>query len=329
MTASGPRSRRRPPTSATTAAPVGSADIAGQTFALIGDKTGDGKSDGFLGMGSHQGWKMWDGMRGHVANMVASYAADLMRIAGRSDSISDDLTQGWSLPSGDQFPPSGPYGAAMNRDLMAKILGTLGEDSKNIDIVLAGVGATGKLRMSYALQQALKANPNAPIDMITGDKYVDLINGASNELAGTFAFVIDSGYQGDKSNEDFQKKRAEDLSKALGMVLSMPTFEIPEGHAWTSAIIDQAKDVALDKLGEGPDANAQDTYNDTAGDAQTKLQHEMLNDLLAGWLPRPSYYDSAGPAYVPPPADALVTGQQPAAVRLRQPRVSGVGARWS
>ena len=282
-----------------------SAQIAGETFALIGSKTGDGKSDGFLGIGSHQGWKMWDGMRSHVANMIASYAPDLMRIAGRSDSSSDDFADGWTVASDSVFPPGGPWGAAMNRDLMAKVLGTLGEDQKNIDIVLAGVGAAGKLRMSYALQQALNGQPNAPVDMITGDKYVDLVNGASNELAGTFGFVIDNGYQGDKSDQEFQKKRAEELSKALGMVLSMPTFEIPEGHAWTSAIIDQARDVALDKIGEGPDQNAQDTYNETASSAQDKLQHEMLNDLLANGYLDKKYYDQAGSGYVPPPDDAL------------------------
>ncbi|HVU90958.1 MAG TPA: DUF6571 family protein [Jatrophihabitans sp.] len=283
-----------------------SATIAGESFALIGSKTGAGKSDGGLfGIGSHEGWKMWDGMRSHVANMVASYAPDLMRVAGRSDSAPDDLTNGWALPSDAEFPPNGPWGAAMNRDLMAKILGTLGEDQKNIDVVLAGVGAAGKLRMAYALQQALRGQPGAPVDMITGDKYVDLVNGASNELAGTFGFVIDNGYQGDKDNQEFQKKRAEELSKALGMVLSMPTFEIPEGHEWTSALIDQARDVALEKIGEGPEQDAQDKYNETAGSAQTNLQHAMLDDLLqAGYLDK-KYYDQAGPGYVPPPAEAL------------------------
>jgi hypothetical protein len=283
-----------------------SAKIASETFALIGEKTGDGQSGGFLGIGSHQGWKMWDGLRPHVANMIASYAPDLMRIAGRDDSNSDDLTKGFAVPSDGVFPPGGPWGAAMNRDEMAKILGTLGEDQKNIDIVLAGVGAAGKMRMDYALQQALAGQPNAPVLMITNDKSVPLINGAAEEMSGTFAFVIDSGYQGDKDNQEFQKQRAEDLSKALGMVLAMPTFEIPEGHEWTSAIIDQAKDVALDSIGEGPDQDAQSTYNSKAASAQTNLTHVMLNEFLHNGYFDKKYYDQAGNAYQPPPDDALL-----------------------
>jgi hypothetical protein len=189
---------------------------------------------------------------------------------------------------------------------MAKILGTLGEDQKNIDIVLAGVGAAGKLRMDYALQQGLIGQPNAPVLIITNDKSVPPVNGAAEEMAGTFAFVIDSGYQGDHDNQEFQKQRAEDLSKALGMVLSMPTFEIPEGHDWTSAIIDQAKDVALDKIGEGPDQDAQDTYNEKATTAQTNLKHVMLNEFLQNGYLDQKYYDQAGPAYHAPTDDALI-----------------------
>lgn len=287
-----------------------SAEIAGQTFAIIGNKTLDGKSGGdwyALGLNSHPGWKMWDGMRKSVANMVGSYAPDLMRVAGTTDSGSDPLGGDWTHASDSVFPPNGPWGAVMDKDLMSKILGTLGEDPKNIDIVTAGVGAAGQLRMSYALQRALKADPNAPVDMITGDKYVDLVNGASNELAGTLAFIINSGYQGDKSNQDFQKEQAEALSKAMGIALSIPTLAVPEGKPWTGFLIDQAKDIALDKIGEGPDADAKGKYNDTASNTQQNLQHSMLNYLLASGYLDHKYYDKAGKAYVPPPAGAFKT----------------------
>lgn len=285
-----------------------SATIASQAFAAIGTKTGEGKHDSnwyALGLNGADGWKMWAGMRGSVANMVASYSPDLMRVAGTDDAGSDSLGDPWTHGSDNLFPPNGPLGAKLNRDLMAKILGTLGEDPKNIDIVTAGVAAAGQLRMSYALQQALQGDPAAAVHMIEGSQYVDLVNGASNELAGTMAFVINKAYKGDASNQEFQKKQAEALSKAMGIALGMPFLAVPEGRPWTGFIIDQAKDIALDKIGEGPDQDAKGTYNDTATSTQQNLQHAMLNDLLANGYLDKEHYDQAGPAFVPPPAAAM------------------------
>jgi hypothetical protein len=295
------------------AGPTGkiSATIASQTFVVIGQKTGQGKHGGDwyeLGLNQHDGWKMSANLRPAIANMVASYAPDLMRVSGLVDSQSDSLGGDWTTKSDRGiFPPGGPRGAQMDKNLMAKILGTLGEDPKNTDIVTAGVNAAAQLRMSYALQQALKTGgkPPAPVAMITGDKYVDLVNGASNEIAGTLAFVINQAYQGDKTNQDLQKKRAAALSRAMGIALQMPFLANPEGKAWTGFLLDQLKDTALDKIGEGPDADAKGTYNETAGDAQKNLQHTMLNYLLANGYLDKKYYDAAGPGYSAPPSAAF------------------------
>lgn len=288
-----------------------SATIASQTFAIIANKTGSGASGGDwyeLKLNQRDGWKMWKGMRSSVANIVASYSPDLMRVAGLNSSTSDPL-DGWTHTSDSQFPPNGPWGAQLNKDLMAKILGTLGEDQKNIDIVTAGVAAASQLRMSYALRQALKTDPNAPLHMIKGDQNVDLLSGASNEMAGTMAFVINNAYKGDASKQEFQKKQAEALSKAMGIALNMPFLAVPEAKPWTGFLIDQAKDVALDKIGEGPDQNAKSTYNDTASNTQTNLQYAMLNYLLANGYLGKQYYAEAGPSFTPPPDGAFQTGK--------------------
>jgi len=271
-----------------------SATIASQTFALIGSYTGHGKSDGGLfGIGSHQGWKMWTGMRDSVANIVASYAPDLIRMEGGRTPAKNPFDGSW-LANGDEdnslFPPNGPIGAWLNDEFMKKVLGTLGEDPNNLDIVTAGVTAAGKLTLTYGVQQALKNDPNAAVDIITAHENVPGINGPAESLANTLSFVITNGYQGDRDNQEFQKKRAENLSKALGIALSLPALDLPEGHEWTGFLIDQAKDVALEKIGEGPDQDAKGTYNASASDNQTKLTELTLNTLLAnGYFDRSVY----------------------------------------
>lgn len=298
-----------------------SASIAGQTFALIGSYTGHGKSDGGLfGIGSHQGWEMWDGMRTHVANMVASYAPDLIRIAGVANPSPTDWNGTWvvSDPDNSLFPPNGPASAWMDPALMQKLLGTLGQDPKNLDIVNAGVAASGRIMLDYAAQRGIAIDPNAAAHIIAGSQGVPALTGASGALAYALNFTISAGYQGDKSNQEFQKQRAENISKVLGIVLSVPSLDIPEGHEWTGFLIDQIKDQALDKIGEGPDQNAQDTYNDTSADYQTKLQELTLDSLLRnGYFSDANYKLANSPAapneYVSP-FDKKYAGQDPPAV---------------
>ena len=103
------------------------------------------------------------------------------------------------------------------------------------------------------------------------------------------------------------------MSKLLSVALSIPTLDVPEGHAWTGWLVDQAKDQIVDKLGEGPEGTATDTYNDTSSDYQSQLQDLALNTLLQkGYFSGSQYAGANSPTapgeYVPPPADAIVTG---------------------
>ncbi len=286
-----------------------SATLASQTMALVGNKIGDGAHGGHiyeLGAGASDGWQVPDGLRTPLARLVASYAPDLMRV-GPDGRNSDDLTKGWTQASGQFFPPNGPTGASLDKGLMTKLLGTLGQNQTNIDIVSTGVGGAGNLRMRYALQQELAKDPNAPTKLLQGQTLPDLV-GASNEIAGTMGYVINSAYKGDSSNQEFQKKQAEALSKAMGIVLAAPTFAVPESAPWTGYLLDQVEDTALDKIGEGPDQDAQGTYNVQASTSSLNLQHVMLNNLLAGGYLDKKYFDKAGADYTPPPAGALQVG---------------------
>lgn len=298
-----------------------SAKIAAETFALIGSHTGAGKSDGGLfGIGSHQGWKMWDGMRTSVANMVASYAPDLIRIAGVHNPGPTDWNGMWvvSDPGNSLFPPNGPASAWMDPTLMKNIIGTLGEDSKNMDIVNAGIAASGRIMLSYAAQRGMKIDGDAAAHIIAGTKGVPSLTGAAGALALTLNFAITAGYHGDKDQQAFEKERAENISKILGIVTSVPSLELPEGHEWTGFLIDQIKDQALDKIGEGPDQNAQDTYNDTSSDYQTKLQQMTLNALLDNGYFSDQNYAKANSPSAPheflSPLDPKYSSQDPPAV---------------
>lgn len=297
-----------------------SATVAAQTFALIGSYTGHGKSGGVIfGIGSHQGWEMPKGMRSNIANMVASYAPDFIRTTGVEPPQNPPFNGSWvvSDPANSLFPPGGPASAWMNSDLMAKVIGTLGEDPKNMDIVNTGIAAAGRLMIDYALQNGLQ-DPNAPSYVIKDSQGVPPIDAATYSLSLALNAAITDGYHGDKTQQAFEKQRAEDMSKVLGIVTSVP-MAVPGGE-WTGWLLDQAKDLALDKIGEGPDQNAQSTYNQTSADYQTKLQELTLNALLQNGYLSPANYASVN-ASVPgnqykSPFDPEYADQDPPAVSI-------------
>ena len=91
----------------------------------------------------------------------------------------------------------------------------------------------------------------------------------------------------------------------MGIVLAAPTFAVPESAPWTGFLVETAEDAALKAVGEGPDANAQSTYNDQASNTQTNLEQAFLNDVLASGYLDPKYFSKAGPLYQPPPDSAF------------------------
>lgn len=297
-----------------------SATIAAQTFALIGTYTGHGYNGNWRVFGGHDGWKMWDGMRTNVANMIAGYSPDLIRVAGVNRPASTGWNGTWVVSDAGNslFPPNGPASAWLDPKLMSNIIKTLGESPANMDVVNTGIAAAGRLVLAYAAQRGLQTDPNAAAHVIAGTGTVPALTGASGALAYALNFAISAGHQGDKDKEELEKERAEEVSKILGIVTSVPGLALPEGHEWSQFLIDQVKDQALDKIGEGPDQDAQGTYNDIASDYQSRLQQLTLNTLLDGGYLSAENYAKANPATAPnefvSPLDPKYAGQHPPAV---------------
>lgn len=287
-----------------------SADLASQTFALIGNKTGEGKSGGFLGIGADDGWKMWDGLRPHVSQMLASYGADAYRVIATDD---DDLTQGWSAPgSGQLFGDDMPYGAVLDKALLAKIVGTLGENQDDLTPFLTGLFQAQNLAVGKGLTDALSDQPNAAANFITGGTSDDSNSSITNS-SEVIGWALDTAYSGDKADEEMQKKRAEAIADALSLASSLPFVpEIkPQWLAWGA---DQLKDKTLDEIRNSASSDSGKTYTELNADVQERLEDATMNQLLrSGYFSDDAVRRAAdkGFTFRPPPADAIDPGPPP------------------
>ena len=277
-----------------------SAQIASQTFALIGAQTGQGASGGFLGIGANDGWQMWDGMRVGVANIVAEYMPDLFRVAneGRGDSLGGD----WHTDAAPGFPDGMPYGAVLNDELMSKIIGTLGTNQEHVDILLAGGFVTQQLSLTHRLEDTLAQNPDAAALFVTGQS-PDFLNNAGSFGATGLSWIINNAYKGDRADEELAKKRAEAFARVLS-IASVAPFVPKIDDEWLKWGIDQLKGQALDAIKKAPNMDANEVYGELDESSQDALIDGTLNQLLqAGYLD-PAVYEAAndmtGGPYVSP-----------------------------
>lgn len=280
-----------------------SAEIASQTFALIGDKTGDGADDGWwiTGLGADDGWKMWDGMRPAVARMLASYGADVHRAVIID---SDDLTAGWSIRgSGVLFPDDMPHGAVIDKNLLARIVGTLGEDQDSFTPFLTGVVQANNLAVSTGLQRAVESGGDQAIaDFLRGIKRDDSSPAVTNS-ATVLGWALDTAYTGALSDEAIQQQRMEAVADALSFAAALPF--VPEiKPAWVKWGADQVQDATLDAIRNGAPSAATSTYRDLDNQAVRDLTNTTMNLLLQN-----GYFEGAplaGTSITPPPEEAIV-----------------------
>jgi hypothetical protein len=291
-----------------------SAVIASQTFLLLGQKAYQGKDGGhgiLFNLDASPGWKPGSDMRDSLAHIIASYSPDLIRIAGADGTRADQLGGDWTAEAPGVFPPGGPFGAQMDAGLMRKLIGVVGENPDNLTIVATGVLAAGQLMFGKALPEALKDDPSTALDMIQGGHRSPLIQGAAGELSKTLAFVMTNSYEGDKTDQEFRKKQAEALSKAIGVALKLPGIPAPSGE-WTGLLLDQAKTAALDAVAKGPKQDAKDLANSASAGGQSDLTKLMLNNLAAAGYFDPKHYEGANKPnshrFVPPPEGAFKKG---------------------
>lgn len=278
-----------------------SAELATQTIALIGAAT-------------HDGWKMYKDMRDNVADILGSYGPDLMRI---SSTANDESELGALFNrSNPGFPPvgdGGMYGMNFDKEMLQRVLETIGEDDDNVERVMAGALTAQQIRLTYALHNGLDprvpgGNPNNALLLLQGQN-VPLIDNANDNAADMFAFIVNTCYEGDVKDEEAAKKRAEMLSKVLGVATGLPPLAIT--GPWTSFAVNTTKDYVLGKLAEGPKANSSEIYGEMDADTKEALRHNTMNLLLANGYLDQSVFDRAnqeagGPTYTAPPREALL-----------------------
>jgi hypothetical protein len=243
-----------------------SAEIAAQTFALIGERTQDG-------------WKMWDGLRPSVATMLASYGADVYR--GRIIGSDDLGGQGWSmLGSGSLFDDDMPYGATVDTKLLERIVGTLGEDQADFTLFLAGMFQASNLAMDTGLKRAMVnlTETNAGTQFLKGVPLQDASASITNS-ATVIGWALNAGYGGDKTDEEAQKKRMETIADALSLVSGLPF--VPEiKPAWLKWGVDQAKDQTVDAIKDSAPTDSGATYDALDSRAKNSLRDDVANLLL-------------------------------------------------
>lgn len=283
-----------------------SAEIASQTIALIGEQTGTGSDDGLRDFGpwSDQGWEMYDGLRPHVANILASYGADLHRVvSGDGDDLGDE---GWgNLGSGVQFPDDMPYGLTLDKEHLEKIVGTLGQDQDNLTPLLAGVMQANNLALSTGLERGLETlGPEGAAAFLSGSA-IDFASPSVTSSSEVLGWVLDAAYGGDAADEAAQKKRMEAVADALSLTSTLPF--IPEiKPAWVKWGADQVKSRALEAYKGSAPSDAGSTYAELDASAQGDLTDTTMNLLLQNGYFSPEVIAVTDPALIPPPADAIV-----------------------
>lgn len=279
-----------------------SAEIASQMFFLIGEETA-----------TNDGWKMWDGMRGNVATIMASYGPDILRIAN----VGSDDPGSWTVDPEDQYYGDGaPHGASLNADLMQQILNTFGEEGneEHLDVVLTGVTAASQLRLSAALDDALNDGtpPPAPVAMLQGQN-IPSINTATNEMANALGWVINGAYHGRLDEDEIKEKQAKLTSDLFGAITSLPGIG-PAG-TWSKFAYDQITSQIEDHLGEAPSGSAGE-FGDLASNQETMLEQMIINQMLASGYWDEAYIEEAnggpdGTRYSAPDPDAIIPGDPP------------------
>lgn len=284
-----------------------SAKIASQTFLLIGQHTGYNPD------GNDRVWQMWDGMREPMANIVASYSSDLIHVANQ-EGDHNELAEGWFSIDSARFGDDVPYGANMDRDAMGNLLGTLGENDEQIDIVLSGLAVASRWRIDMGLDDATSfENSDGRVDFLQGNN-VPAAN-ATNEVSLASGWVIGEMFEGARDDEDRQMSEFEAQQRFVNALTSMPNA-IP-GGAWGSYAFNQLKDLAFEEMEGNLPTGADGDYSELAEQTSTALERMVLNELLQRGFFDDEVFEEAnggpdgGPYGDPMPDGVVIEGSDP------------------
>lgn len=282
-----------------------SAEVAGQSILLLGDRTGEGASGGFLGIGESAGWQVPAGMRPHVAQILASYASDLYRVGLSGD---DDLGQGLhGSGSGPLLPSATAWGVRLRKEDVEALLGTLGQDEGNVELVLAGVLQASQLALDDGLTLAGRQQGENLMSLIGSGAPIDGVTSAIQNSSDVVGWVLRTGYDGDVADKELQARRAAAVADALNLASSLPF--VPEiKDKWLKLGVDQAKDAALDGIRESIDDDPAAAYDKLDEAAKTALVDDTMDMLLRHGLWSPEQLAQRHewePVVTPPPSEAI------------------------
>ncbi len=250
-----------------------SAAIATQLFAAIGDELTN------PGQLTKQGWDMPDGMGSGLADILANYMPDIMRVAPEGHT-SDDFSTG--LVSDGQalgFPPDMPPGALLDKHHLEHIIQALGQGTNAVEdmqTVAQGWGAA---------------------DSYIANHYLDtpgLVETSWDNQAGynsrTLKFITDNAISGinDAAARDQLSSSIFSFGlSAAGQIPQVKPFTTTAGlaHTFWSDIISQATDPG-----------------NPAAEILT-AQTSMINTAAANWLQA-----LANHGYLPP--EAIKAGEE-------------------
>lgn len=243
-----------------------SATLAAQTLALLGQEAADAGT-------------LRPGLTDGAAAILASYGADVHRVLIMDG---DDLgTRGWAaLGSGPFFPDDMPYGASLDEDLLAALVGRVGQDADAFTTLLAGAAQAGNLTIATGLQRAME-NPaqEATFDKLLAGQ-LDHANASITRAASVMGRILDLGYEGALIDQAQRTAQAEAVARALSLVAVVPFvpeitsdwLELGAGHLATTTT-----DAAA-----SPDPDA--TYADLQDEMDQRLTRALADQMLLSGL---------------------------------------------
>ena len=261
-----------------------SAQIASQALALIGEQAGE------HGVGGEQ---MWDGLRPYIAQVLASYGADVFNAKVVGD---DGPADGWyRLGSGVLFPDDLPYGARLDLESLERIIATLGQDQGDFAPFLAGMFPAGNLAMDTGLARAMNEQSNAGASFLAGIP-LDSASSSITNSAEVVGWALDTGFGGAKADEAAQKKRMAAIADALSLIAGAP-FVPQIKPQWLAWGVNQVKTRVPGAVRNSAPTDASATYQDLNARARDDLTEDVMNLLLRNLYFDETAINGAGATY--------------------------------
>ncbi len=251
------------------------AALASQLVHLIANETGDGDD------WHDDGWRIPEGMRDSVGNVVASYVSDVYRIA-QNDSGDPSSLNDWVYgddASEDAY--NDIFGLRASNGDLSTVLQEIGrgDDKSGIEAVTtAALLHNNNLTQEY-LETYNSEHPDAPktIDDLRSSGILDDLQDQSSRTGKTLDFIVQNGMDGGTDGEGDENARREMFAKAFSVATSF--IPGPEGKI-LGPLTSEGLSLLNDQLGEVPESVTEQWANDTDGAIKHNLEYDTYNALV-------------------------------------------------